>query len=227
MKAISLQSLIDDGRLWKGGSSPEIAIRSSGFQALDQSLAGGGWPAHMLIEILTSSPEELPMQCILKTWQLHQDERWYVLVNPPYQPCAEGLIQANLKPEQIDLIRANPKDTSWCLEQMAGSPAIASILAWGIEKIRTPQLRRLQLACQQARTQLFLIRPLNARANASPAPLRAQLHKIDSGFTIEIFKQPAANAHPIIEIKNDLEWLLKPAPAMRKIVTQSIHKRLQ
>ena len=222
MQHTSLRPLFDAGRLWKGNATLALPVTATGIDALNASLTGGGWPAHMLIEWLTDQPESLPIECVLRTWRQHQDNRRLVLVNPPHRPCAEALMQQGLHPEQIDCIRSSAADSAWCLEQLAQSACIASVIAWSEAINQTTQLRRLQLACQQGQTQLFLIRDNAARRQASPAPIRAQLTKTTDHSTIEVFKQPGASGKAPVSIPQVLDWVRHISPAQRKITNHQI-----
>ena len=216
MKTTSLQSLIDAGHLWKGETSINQSITQTGYQSIDQALTSGGWPAHMLIELLTDQHQQLPMQCVLPTWQKYCEARWLALINPPNQPCAEGLLQAGLNIERFDVIYTKPKDTAWCLEQICRSSVMYSVLAWDNQSFTSTQLRRLQLACQYGQTQLFLVRNIRNKAGTSPAPVRVKLTSDRGNFTVEILKQPGAGPRSPIRIETDLNWVNKPHPTQRK-----------
>lgn len=215
MSVVSLRPLFDAGRLWQGASTLDIPTHPTGFSALDTALSGGGWPAHMLIELLTDCPASLPIQCILPSWQQHQDTRWIALINPPAMPSAEGFQHAGLNPEQIDVIDAG-EDTAWTLEQLSRSPVMHSLLAWCPKPWSHTQLRRLQLACQQGETQLFLIRELSCAQQPSPAPVRIQLKKHRRHLAINILKQPGRQASQRIQISAHVPWTDAPPPRTRQ-----------
>lgn len=219
METTSLRPLFDAGRLWKGNATLTLPVTETGLALLNTVLTGGGWPAHMLIEWLTDQPESLPIQCALSTWRYHQDDRWLVLVNPPHRPCAEALLQQGLNIQRVDCIQAADAESAWCLEQLAQSACIASIVAWRTTSYHNTQLRRLQLACQQGQTQLFLVRDSATRTQASPAPVRVQLHQDQDRFAVEVFKQPGASARPPVWISHALEWIHATPPAQRKSAT--------
>ena len=215
MSVTSLRSLFDAGRLWQGASTPDIPVRTTGFQPLDSALSAGGWPAHLLIEILTDQPESLPIQCVLPSWQQYQDTRWLGLINPPAMPSAEGLQQAGIPPEKIDLVNAGT-DTPWALEQLCRSPVMCSVLAWHDETLSHTQLRRLQLACQQGETQLFLVRESNAQRQPSPAPLRIQLAQSATDLAIQILKQPGRHTQQQLTVALTHPWSHTPPPRSRR-----------
>ena len=55
-----LDSLLQHPAIWRGRSAAQMAVVSSGYEALDEALPGGGWPRTGLIEILTSHSEAGP-----------------------------------------------------------------------------------------------------------------------------------------------------------------------
>lgn len=216
MKIVSLRSLFDAGRLWQGKTSINLPVTKTGHPSIDQTLASGGWPAHMLIELLTDQHLQLPMQFVLPAWQKYSGAKWLACVNPPYQPCTEGLLQAGLDITRFDVIQTQPKDTAWCLEQICRSSVMHSVLVWNKKSFTPTQLRRLQLACQHGKTQLFLIRNLYEIHHASPAPVRVKLISDTTRFSVEIIKQPGAGPCSPIHVETDLCWVKKLHPTRRK-----------
>ena len=217
MKTNILRPLFDAGKLWQGDTKTRFEVTDSGFIELNQALKGHGWPAHMLSEILTEEFDTIPIQCALAPWNMQLDTRWFALVNPPYKPCAERLMQENIKPEKLDVIQTSKQDMPWCLEQLARASSTKSILAWEQDTLTQTQLRRLQLGCQQGETQLFFVRNIKHRTQASPAPTRAVISKVIKGFEISIFKQPGTNSRPPVFVSSDTCWLSQTPPAQRRI----------
>jgi protein ImuA len=130
-------------------------------------------------------------------------------------PSAEGFQHAGLNPEQIDVIDAG-EDTAWTLEQLSRSPVMHSLLAWCPKPWSHTQLRRLQLACQQGETQLFLVRELSCAQQPSPAPVRIQLKQHRRHLAINILKQPGRQASQRIQISAHVPWTDAPPPRTRQ-----------
>lgn len=161
--------------LWRadqleGHGQPVVA---SGHAALDAELPGGGWPLHALTELL------LPRAGIGE-WRLlapalrraTQGGRSLVLISPPHLPYGPALQAQGLPLAQMLLVRAEPtEDRLWTIEQTLKSASFGALLAW-LPQARPEQLRRLQLAAQAANGLVFVVRPLPARHESSPAPLR-------------------------------------------------------
>ena len=62
----------------------------------------------------------------------------------------------------------------WACEQALRCAGVSAVLAW-LPQVRPEQLRRLQMAAQNFQQQLFVMRPLAAQQEASPAVLRLAL----------------------------------------------------
>lgn len=215
MRSDALNALFDAGRLWQGVSAPQFPVVSTGIEALDAALTGGGWPQHMLIEWLTDTPLSLPLRCLIKTWQQQTDQRRLVCVNPPYPPSAEGFLQQGIQPGQVDIIQAQDHHLAWCLEQLAKSAAVASIIAWDAQQFSQTIRRRFQLACQQGQTQLFLVCPLVMRGKPSPAPIRMTCTLSATGEHYNIFKQPGAAPRELVVPTHLPLWLKTTSPTAR------------
>lgn len=161
--------------VWTGadlGGAIERTV-ATGFSQLDAELPGGGWPTHSLTELL------LP-QSALCEWRLLGPAlpgllgtagRLY-LVAPPKRPHAGGLAQLGVKPEQVVWIAAAaPAERLWVTEQLVKSDPAGAVVAW-LPQARPEQIRRLQVHAQSCDAPVFLIRPITALADSSPAPLR-------------------------------------------------------
>ena len=216
MKTNILRPLFDAGQLWQGNTETTIEVTDTGFPELNVQLCGQGWPAHMLIEFLTDDFFSAPIQCALATWRSQQDARWIAFVNPPLTPCTERLMQEGIETSKVDIINVTADQFAWCLEQLALAESTRSVIAWETETLTSTQLRRLQLACQRGKTQLFLIRQPTHRHQASPAPVRASINPSTTGFEITIFKQPGTNTKSPVLVPFEFSWIQKPNPARRK-----------
>ncbi|WCM95497.1 translesion DNA synthesis-associated protein ImuA [Acidovorax sp. GBBC 1281] len=174
--------------VWRGaevGSSSSRTV-STGFAALDSLLPGGGWPTHTLTELL------LP-QAALCEWRLlgpsvpsflDSGGRVY-LIAPPKQPHVGGLIQLGLTPDQVVWIHASaPVDRLWITEQLVKSDPAGAVLAW-LPQARPEQIRRLQIHAQSCDAPVFLLRPITALNDASPAPLRVAV-SLAPGWQLEV-----------------------------------------
>ena len=102
-----------------------------------------------------------------------------MLVNPPHRPfvpglAAQGLDAARLLALQGPTLASDAAARVWACEQALRCAGVAAVLAW-LPQVRPEQLRRLQMAAQNFQQQLFVMRPLAAQHEASPAALRLLL----------------------------------------------------
>lgn len=192
------------GSVWQAsrlaqGNGPII---SSGFDALDAELPGGGWPANALIELLVDRPGVGELSLLLPVLNRPSSERWLAWVAPPFLPYAPALAAASVPLSHLLLIRPAPADVLWAARQAVASGACAAVLAWP-PRIDTAGLRRLQLAAEEAVTPLFLFRPCTAARQASPAPLRLVLTGAGEMLQVSILKRrgPPASAPLLLAVR--------------------------
>lgn len=161
----------------------EETTLSTGEPALDAVLPGGGWPVGALTELLQPQPHAhlWPLLASGLAQALARQAGPVVLVAPPRTPFVPGLAALGLPAERWLWVDA---DTSaarlWATEQALRCAEVAAVLAW-LPQAGAADLRRLQLAAQRYRQLLFVMRPLSARAQASPARLRLM---VEEGGTV-------------------------------------------
>jgi protein ImuA len=153
-----LDALLQHPALWRGRGAAPQAGYSTGFDALDAVLPGGGWPKHGLVEILTASSGsgELP------AWQTQ-----------------------GARLDRLLMVRA--PDPLWALEQTLLSGACAIGFAWPSE-VGMTALRRLALAAERGASLGVLIRPLRAATQYSAAVLRMALTRTATHLRLQLLK---------------------------------------
>lgn len=161
-------------QLWRGHelSHGHQASVPTGFAALDAELPDGGWPCASLTEVLQAQPSLLEWRLVGPS--LHQlvGQRAIALIGPPKPPHLPGLRHLGLNEERLVWIRAEaPSERLWATEQLVRANAAAAVLTW-LPQARPEQLRRLQVLAQGCEGPVFVFRPLAARHDPSPAPLR-------------------------------------------------------
>jgi protein ImuA len=98
-----------------------------------------------------------------------------VLLQPPHPPQALALAALGVPPSQLIWLRSSrTADALWAAEQVLRSGSCGALLFWQ-NHARSESLRRLHLAAQSGETLFFMMRPLAAAQDASPAPLRLAL----------------------------------------------------
>jgi len=159
------------------------ATRATGHAALDAALPGGGWPVGSLVELLQAQGGQgewrLLLPALAMRTQPGQPPGALVLVNPPHRPfvpglAAQGLDAARLLVLQGPTLASDAAARVWACEQALRCAGVAAVLAW-LPQVRPEQLRRLQMAAQNFQQPLFVMRPLAAQQEASPAVLRLLL----------------------------------------------------
>jgi len=162
-------------RIWQGDQLAHAGARavSSGYPALDALLPGAGWPAGSLTELLVEHGGVGEMRLLAPALKAltAKSGRHVLLVAPPWQPYACALHAWGVALERVVWVRARENDTPWVAEQALKQNGIGAVLVW-LPKARTDAVRRLQVVAQDSTSLAFLIRPLAARSQSSPAPLR-------------------------------------------------------
>ncbi len=176
----AVSSLLSSGlaaSVWRGtdlGHAGAPVLRS-GWERLDAELPGGGWPCGALTELLVPRAALLewrlldtPLRAALRQGGL------LVLVGPPAVPYLPGLREQGIDPGQLVWVRSRDAGQSlWAAEQILRAGGAAAVLAW-LPNCRAEALRRLHAHAQDGRALVFALRPEQARAEASPAPLRVR-----------------------------------------------------
>jgi protein ImuA len=111
------------------------------------------------------------------------------LLQPPHTPQAIALAAMGVPPAAALWLRANrTADALWAAEQVLRSGSCGALLFWQTQ-IRSDSLRRLHLAAQAGETLFFMMRPIAAAQDPSPAPLRLGLRPKAGGLEIEFVKR--------------------------------------
>ena len=205
----SLDKLLENPRVWRGHNQTHAAKGlTSGYEALDRHLPGGGWPQCSLTEILVEhygigelrllmpalaalSAEDNAADCASD----YAEPGWIAWVAPPFQPYPPALQQWGINLSRMLIVR--PKDDSemlWSAEQALSSGTCAAVLLWPA-MLDDQASRRLQLAAEKGNSWAIAFRPPAARSEPSAAALRIELLANGEGTRISILKsrggQPA------------------------------------
>jgi len=122
---------------------------STGFQSLDQHL-DGGWPLGSVVEILYEHEGIGEFTLLLPVLaSLTRQDRWIVLVGPPYIPYPPALSAGSIQLSRVLLIEnVCREEVLWAVEQSLQSPACGAVLFWAAP-YRYAHWRRLQRAAEQ------------------------------------------------------------------------------
>lgn len=204
--AISKESILSHPRVFRigdlgqcgGAASEEI---HTGFDTLDQELAGGGWARPGLTEILCNHTGIGELSLLMKGLGSNvnvtrpgdaMNMLWVVLQEQSWIPYAPALAQCGISLEHLAIVRTkNTDDALWAVEQGLKSGACRAVLLRMKETYCSPlSLRRLLQAAIAGRTAALLIRPLAAASSPSPAGTRIALRPEANGvLRIELLKQ--------------------------------------
>ena len=186
--------------LWQADqlATPTQAGQPSGHATLDAQLPGGGWPPGALTELLSTAPGQGELRLLAPLLaRMSHSGRPLVWINPPHRPHGPALQAWGIELASLLWVSTpQPHDAPWAAEQALAAGA-AIVLCWSGESPQTrhplsppgrPQgevrsaqhegtwvsaaLRRLHLAAQGGNSLLFMLRPLTAAAQSSPAALR-------------------------------------------------------
>lgn len=164
--------------LWRADRlvRPDGAAFSSGCQALDTALPGGGWPSQGLTELLCDESLSAETRLLAPALARHTQAGGEVmLLAPPQRPqavawSAWGIDTSRMVWVQPGSARAN----AWTLGECLRTRLPLWLLAW-LPEASPLTLRRLQVLAAGAMAPCTLVRPAALAASASPAPLRLRV----------------------------------------------------
>lgn len=215
-RAVVLPHAVESA-VWRGDTlgSPVTRTLSSGFQALDAQLPGGGWPCGSLTEVLQVQSTVLEWRLFAPSLRaLAAHGKQVVVVGPPKAPHVPGLVRLGLEERQLVWIQADkPLERLWAIEQLVKADAAGMVLGW-VPQARQEQIRRLQVCAQGCEAPVILFRPAAAAHEASAAPLRLQARMgIDWELRVHLLKRkgPSHDSElSLPSIPGGLEDILTP-----------------
>ena len=176
--------------LWRASQLARSSTRciDTGHPSLSAQLPGGGWPTGTLVDLMLQQAGIGELR-LLRPALVSVVKRRIVLLQPPHPPQALALAALGLPPSQLIWVRSSRSaDALWAAEQVLRSGSCGALLLWQ-QHARGETLRRLHLAAQSGETLFFMLRPLAAAQDASPAPLRLGLRPAAGGIDIEFVKR--------------------------------------
>ena len=161
----------------------------TGHAALDRALPGGGWPTGSLTELLVQQHGSGEIHLLQPALKAIARTRTIALVQPPLPPQTEALYDGEFPVGHLMWLKTRrTADALWAAEQILKNGTVGALLFWQTH-LRNASLRRLHLAAQASEIAFWLIRPLAAAQDASPAPLRLTLRPANGGTHIDIVKR--------------------------------------
>ena len=186
--------------LWRASQLARARTRcvDTGFPTLSPQLPGGGWPMGTMVDLLLQQNGIGEMRLLAPALRTVAERR-VVLLQPPHAPQAIALAALGLSPASVIWIRAERTgDMMWAAEQVLRSGSCGALLFWPDQvgsgsaryrPVRADNLRRLHLAAQAGETLFFMMRPLAAATDSSPAPLRLSLTPARGGINVGFVKR--------------------------------------
>ncbi len=177
--------------VWRANQmgSAHAGVMSSGHPMLDAALPQGGWPGSVLIELLLRQPGIGEMRLLRPALAGMARQRRIALVQPPHKPHAAAWSGWGMPAQQLVWIKtAGSADALWAAEQVLRNGSCGALIVWQ-RQIRMEALRRLHLAAQASDAVFWIVRPLAAAHEPSPAPLRLALRPARAGLAIDVVKR--------------------------------------
>jgi len=196
--------------LWRGKQvSHRIAALSTGHDALDEALPGGGWPLGAVTELINDTAGCGELSLLLPALaRLSRENHWISMVDPPWIPYPPALHGYGLALEKLLLIRTqNRGESLWACEQVVRGLPGGAVLAWPAG-LSFGDVRRLQLAAERTHKTVFLFHDRKAANASSPAALRLQLTADDGDLQIRVLK--CRGQRPAASIRIRRSQLLQP-----------------
>jgi len=187
--------------VWAGAqfAAPPQPALPTGYPALDAELPGGGWPASGLTELLLDAPGSGEWRLLAPALRTQAATRPVICIAPPLQPYAPALLGLSLPLQRFVWVTPpDAADAAWALEQALRSGGCGTALWWG--EATAPMLRRLHLAAREHGCLLIALRPMAARQQSSPAPLRLDCTPMPHDrVAVSVFKRRGpAQAKPLL-----------------------------
>ncbi|MES2072736.1 MAG: translesion DNA synthesis-associated protein ImuA [Pseudomonadota bacterium] len=177
--------------LWRANemAAYRASTLPSGFPGLDDELPNAGWPKSTLIELLLQQAGIGELQLLKPTLATLARSQRIALIQPPHLPHGAAFQSWGLRSESLFWMKAkSTADALWTTEQILKNGSCGAVILWQ-NNIRTDALRRLNLAAQSGDTTFWLMRPISARQDTSPAPLRLALRPAFGGISVDIVKR--------------------------------------
>lgn len=174
-----MTTLLQQTGMWRASALDCHGPRGTptGFPALDELLAGHGWPTGGIVELLFDRPGIGEMRLLTPALaRLSREQtRWLLWVSPPYLPYPPALARAGIDLSRILVARpGNRTDALWTLEKALSSQGCSAVLAWP-RTLGEKEIRRLQVAGKDGECLGILMRPGRSAHEFSPAELRLRL----------------------------------------------------
>lgn len=199
--------------LWRASQLGRSRTRcvDTGHSSLSNLLPGGGWPTGALVDLLIQQPGIGEVRLVAPALS-QASNRKVAMLQPPHPPQAIALAAMGVPPSSALWLRADrTADALWAAEQVLRSGSCGALLFWQ-PQIRPDSLRRLHLAAQAGETLFFMMRPIAAALDPSPAPLRLGLRPKAGGLEIEFVKRQGPRRDEPLFLPMQVGHAIRPRP---------------
>jgi cell division inhibitor SulA len=165
---------------------------STGFAALDEHLATGGWPRGALTELWPERAGIGELRLLMPALaRLSHGTHWVAWIDPPYAPHAAGLHASGVDLAHTLIVRpqrgaGHARERFRALEQALASGTCSAVLAWP-GQLDADSMQRLQRAASRGNSLGFLFRWSGEGAEQAPSStvLRLALASHRGGLRID------------------------------------------
>jgi protein ImuA len=161
-------------------------------------------------------------------------ERRIVLLQPPHAPQTIALAALGLPPASVIWLRAERTgDMMWAAEQVLRSGSCGALLFWPDQvgsgsaryrPVRADSLRRLHLAAQAGETLFFMMRPLAAATDSSPAPLRLSVKPAMGGVNVGFVKRQGPVRDEPLFLPMHIGQVRHPVPQRHPVEVPNVNR---
>ena len=158
------------GRKTSAGSRP----LSSGCQAMDRHLPGGGYQGGTIVEYLRSQPACGANYLALSAARhaMNANQRFLVVVDLAQQFYPPAAVAMGIDLQRLVLVRPkSAADALWAIDQSLRCSAVAAVMA-EVDQMDDRAARRVQLAAEQGGGLGLLVRGSSARSQPSWAEVQ-------------------------------------------------------
>lgn len=176
--------------VWRASQLAHSSVRclDTGHPTLSGQLGGKGWPMSSLIELLVQQAGIGELRLVAPAL-VKVAHRRIILIQPPHAPQTIALAALGLEPSQVIWVKSKTtSEALWAAEQVLRSGSCGAVVFW-LTHVKAESLRRLHLAAQAGETLFFVLRPLSAAQDSSPAPLRLSLRPAANGLEVGFLKR--------------------------------------
>jgi len=205
--------------LWRASQLARGVTRcvDTGYAPLSAQLPGGGWPLGSLTDLLVQQAGIGELR-LLRPAFAKSGKRPVALLQPPHRSNALAFANWGLPLDQFLVLNpVRTADALWSAEQILKAGTCSMLVFWQ-NSIRQDSLRRLHVVAQSSETLFFVVRPLAAAKDSSPAPLRLALRPTADGLSIDFVKRRGPQgAEPLCLQLDPTPELLARKPTPRAV----------